>query len=85
MILITTDTVDYRHEEAMERYHERYNNDIYRAAIGFVPYTDQGKVSHTNMLLDSAMALCGDPYFKYTPTMWTQAEQTFLELFISKD
>jgi len=64
-----------RGEQANKRYHARFNNDLYRAA------TKDRTCQYANALIDEAMALCGDPYFKLSYRNWSAAAEAFLAEF----
>ncbi len=69
-----TDTLT---DQAMQRYHENYENDLYLAAV-------EGKsVRYANQLIDTAMAYCNHPAYPITSvkTYWNETATDFLTNF----
>ncbi len=72
--------MDKRHQAAVKRYQQCYNNALYqRATAG---KRTQRRIVRANKMLDEAMAMCGSPYYKVTYTKWTDAEIDFLAPFV---
>ena len=60
---------------AMQAYHGRFDNDVYR-------YATEGKsVEYANALIDEALAICGHPSYKLSRRRWAQPAGAFLRLF----
>ncbi len=82
-----SDNLDERHNDAMAKYHSRYNNALYRAATAYMPELPAPAptrlLNRAYRLQDAAMAVCGDPYNRIDPAVkWTKEEQAFLDLFV---
>lgn len=72
------DHIASTYKAAVDKYNERFDNELYKAAIA-------GKtVAGANFVIDQALALCGDPHRQLIAdaTQYTQAELAFYELFI---
>jgi hypothetical protein len=69
-------------QAAMKLYNERYNNDLYKAAI-------KGRsVNYANALTDEALAYCGSPYHQvhmYKYGGWSEAAVAFLAEFCREE
>lgn len=66
-------------DRAVARYHRRYRNGLYDAAI-------KGKSSrYANALLDEAMALCGHPGYRLSHRHWGEEAKEFLWHFAQND
>lgn len=66
-------------EQAMKKYHENYDNDLYKAA------TDGKSVNYANKLIDTAMAYCNHPAYPINTvkTYWNETATDFLVNFRS--
>lgn len=64
-------------EQAMKRWHENYDNDLYLAAV-------EGKsVEYANQLIDTSMAYCNHPSYQIASvkTYWNETSTEFLVNF----
>lgn len=63
--------------DASKRYHKGYDNVL------FVRATRKNRnVARANHLIDTALALCGSPYYRVDHTEWNQDEIAFLQAFV---
>ena len=63
-------------DEAMKKYHERYDNELYKAA------TDGRDPVYCNRLIDNALALSGHPDYKLDRYEWSEEALAWLEKFV---
>jgi len=71
------DVLEARHDAAVARYDELYDNTLYRAAVG------AGLSSRGGWLQDRALAICGSPYETiHLDDRVTDAEIAFLARFV---
>ena len=62
-------------QQAMQRYHARYNNGAFTRAT-------QGKTSaYANALIDEALAICGHPWYGLSHRHWSAEAVDFLSKF----
>jgi hypothetical protein len=74
-MLVQDDIAQCQAQQAMKRYHSRYDNHAFIRAT-------QGKTSmYANALIDEAMAICGHPYYRLSHRHWSGEAQEFLEKF----
>ena len=69
-----------RWQAATCRYNRRFDYALFDRAI------EGADIRRQNMLIDAAMALCGDPYhsFPIMPGGWNEAEMAFLAAFLKR-
>lgn len=60
---------------ANEKYSAYFDNDLYIRAI------ENRQPRYANALLDEALALCGNPYYKLSHRHWSEEAVAFLERF----
>lgn len=75
-----------RYHQAMDRYNQNYNNDLYRAATSYLfddPNRNTPRLhARADRLINAALALCGCPSSRIDlHAKWTDAEIAFLNLF----
>ena len=71
-----TREADEKFQAALDRYNERYENQVYLRA------TANSTTRQSVALQDEALALCGSPYQRITRRPHTAAQEAFLALFI---
>ncbi len=66
-------------EQAIKKYHENYDNDLYKAA------TDGKSADYANRLIDTAMAYCNHPFYPMNTVIiyWNETATDFLANFRS--
>ena len=64
---------------AMQRYNERYDNQVYLAATAALPTANANLLA--NLLTDDALHLCGHPHYRMSNRDWSVPALKFLALF----
>lgn len=68
-------TAEKQNEISLARYNARFDNRLYSAATAGKSNT------YANALIDEALAICGNPYYKISRRAWSAKAREFLAKF----
>jgi len=68
--------VEEKSRTAVTKYHRCYDNLLYSVAV------HERSTKYANALIDEALALCGDPFYKISRRRWSKEAQEFLVKFV---